>query len=199
MYTIAVVEHEQLFLTCSSLQEFSDMLRVRVFLEHDEHKKAFNLLEVYLKKGRPEAEYLYSKMPNEMEGTVEAHHINYITRSAKKDYPPALYILGAYYDTGDYVELNKAKAAFLFKQAALCGHAHSQWIHGEDLLYGRNGIEQNKALGIEYIKKSADAKFEGALETMASFYQTGKYGFPIDPDKANYFKNQIKDEDSLGY
>ncbi len=201
MYSKIVVEHEQLFLTCSSLQECSDMLNVRIYLDQGEQKLASKILQSYLKSGNPEAEYLYSKAPsgNGSEQAIEAHHLNYIKKSAEKDYPPALYLLGAYYDMGDYVPADKIKAALLFKKAASLGHAHSQWIHGEDLLYGRNGIDKDEVLGVECIKKSANAKFEGALETVARFYEQGAFGFPKDTGKAEAARKQINNKDVIGY
>lgn len=129
----------------------------------------------------------------------EARRIKQLQQSAQLGYAPAIHELAIHYDSGELVQRDIEKAAQLFKKAAEKGHPHSQWIHGLDLLYGRNGIASDEKLGVDYIKKSALAKFEGALESMSEFYEAGKYGFPVDVDKAQYFKNQINDEDMLGY
>jgi len=137
--------------------------------------------------------------PEETQAAFEKRHIEQLHESAKLGYVPAIHELAIRYDSGDMVALDAKKAAQLFKQAAQKDHPHSQWIHGEDLLYGRNGIEKDEKLGIEYIKKAAAAKFEGALEAVAGFYEQGIFGFQKDTEKANTIKQQITNGNVIGY
>lgn len=126
-------------------------------------------------------------------------------QSAEQDYPPALFVPGVYYDTGEMVDsgvmvgVDKIKAAQLFKRAAELKHAESQCIHGTALLYGAGYFEKDERRGLEYILESARAKFEGALEFLADFYEKGEFGFPIDLQKAASLRAQARGEDVIGY
>ena len=163
--------------------------------------KARELLKPFVDK-KDKAAIFYSSgfgVSGERLEEFEERRIKQLQQSAKLGYAPAIHELAVHYDSGELVQRDVEKAARLFKKAAEKGHPHSQWIHGLDLLYGRNGIAKNEKLGVDYIKKSALAKFESALESMSEFYETGKYGFPVDVDKSQYFKNQMNDEDVLSY
>lgn len=163
--------------------------------------KAFELLKPLIDKKDAVALFYASGfgVPGESLEEFESRGIKQLQKSAEYGYAPAIHELAVHYDAGEPVERDVEKAAQLFKKAAEKDHPHSQWIHGLDLLYGRNGIAKDEKLGVDYINKSALAKFEGALESMFEFYEAGKYGFPVDLDKAQHFKNQINDKDVLGY
>lgn len=163
--------------------------------------KAWALLKPLVDKKDAIALYYVSSFSHSGESLeeFETRGIKQLQQAAKLGYAPAIHELAVHYDSGELVQRDIEKAAQLFKNAAEKAHPHSQWVHGLDLLYGRNGVVKNEKLGIDYIKKSALAKFEGALESMSEFYEAGKNGFPVDVDKAQYFKNQINDEDMLGY
>ena len=183
-------------------------------IEDNNYDKARKLLEPLVDKKNSAAIYYSSgfSLPGELNEKFKERHMKLLHQSAKYGYVPAIHELAVCYDTGDWdgewVDADKTtqlykrdvnKAAQLFKKAAEKGHPHSQWIHGLDLLYGTHGIVKDEKLGISYIEKSAIAKFEGALVTMSSFYDEGKHGFPVDVEKAQYFKNQIDKEGMLGY
>ncbi|MCK9194593.1 MAG: hypothetical protein M0P19_12050 [Nevskia sp.] len=163
--------------------------------------RAWELLKPLVNKKDKAAIFYASSfgITGEQIAAFEGRRINQLQQSAGYGYAPAIHELAVYYDNGDLVPRDAEKAAQLFKHAAEKGHPHSQWIYGLDLLYGKNGIDRNEELGLDYIKKSASAKFEGALESMSEFYETGQFGLQIDVDKARYFKNQLNDEDILGY
>lgn len=163
--------------------------------------KAWELLKPLVDKKDKAAIFYASSfgIPEEQIAAFEARRINQLQQSAEYGYAPAMHELAVYYDNGDLVSRDTKKAAQLFKHAAEKGHPHSQWIYGLDLLYGKNGINKDEELGLDYIKKSASAKFEGALESMSEFYETGRFGLQIDVDKARYFKNRLNDEDILAY
>lgn len=175
--------------------------RVITAIAESDIDKAWELLKPLI-ENHNKAAFFYAAFlsrPEETQAAFEKRHMEQLQESAKLGFVPAIHELAVRYDAGDPVARDIKKAALLFKQAAQNNHPHSQWIHGEDLLYGRNGIEKDEKLGIEYIKKSADAKFEGALETVAGFYEQGIFGFPKDPEKANAIKQQITDNDIIGY
>jgi len=87
----------------------------------------------------------------------------------------------------------------LFKRAAELGHPHAQWIHGLDLLYGQNGISKDEKLGVWYIDKAATVKFEGAMETLARFYEKGLFGFERNLERASQLRKQIESNDAIGF
>jgi len=65
--------------------------------------------------------------------------------------------------------------------------------------YGMNNVEKDERRGIEYIRESARAKFQGALETLATFYEKGEFGFPVDLQKANSLRAQASEKDVIRY
>ncbi len=152
-------------------------------------------------KKSPIALYYASQFIRSTESDIDfdKRKLGQLHLSAEKGYVPAIHELAIHYDVGDIVSQDTVKAAKLFKDAAEAGHPHAQWIHGLDLLYGRNGVQLNERLGVSYIRQSAEAKFEGALESVASFYETGKHGFPINIDKARCLRKQLEDENVLRY
>lgn len=165
-------------------------------------EKALGLLKPLIDKQNPAALFYASSFSLASEESIkefEDRRIKQLKLSASYGYPPAIHELAVHYDSGELVSRNKEQAAQLFKQAAEKGHPHAQWIYGLDLLYGSNGIEKDENLGIAYIKRSAHSKFEGALESISKFYEAGEYGFPVDTNKAQSFRNQINDKDVLGY
>ncbi len=174
---------------------------VRACINAEKFEEAHRLLIPLVATGNAEAMYLGAgfSLPNETSDEYERRHLELIVQSAGRDYPPALYVIGVYYDTGEMVNVDKPKAAQFFKRAAELRHAHSQCIHGIDLLYGTNGIEKDEKRGIEYILESAKAKFHGALETLARFYEKGEFGFPVDLQKANSLRAQSSGKDVIGY
>jgi len=182
-----------------AVQEVLDAARTS--FNADRFAEAYRLLEPLIASANPEALYLGAgfSLPNESTQIYERRHLEWIMRSAEQEYPPALYVLGVYYDTGDLVSFDKAKAAQLFKRAAELKHAHSQCIHGTALVYGTKDVEKDERRGMEYILESAKAKFEGALEMLARFYEKGEFGFPIDLQKAASLRAQATEKDVISY
>ena len=81
---------------------------------------------------------------------MSERYIEYVQRAAAKEYPPALYVLGFYYDMGDAVPVipnDQLKAAQIFKRGAELKHAHCRYPHVGALLYGAHGIEKDVMLG----------------------------------------------------
>jgi TPR repeat protein len=166
-----------------------------------EFDQAEKILKPIVKSNDAEALYLGALFSWKGETTEEfdKRHLRWIKLSAEKNYPPAIFVLAVYYDTGELVPLDKTKAAHLFKQAAELKHAHSQWIHGIGLLYGTQEFGKDERAGLDYIRQSAEAKFEGALETLAKFYEKGEFGFPINLEIARTLRQQATDDDAIGY
>jgi len=181
--------------------EAAALKQARVLIEAGRFVEADRLLKPLVDLQNAEAEFLAASfsLAQESEDEFEQRHLHLLKRSAKHGYPPAQYSLGYHYDTGDLVDEDKPRAARLFMRAASAGHAHSQWIHGLDLLYGRNGLPKDEAAGLRYVCASADAKFQGALETLARFHDKGEFGYPIDPVKAQELRQAALEPSALTY
>lgn len=170
-------------------------------IDVEKFEEARVLLNELVKTDSAPALYLSSSFScaDEKIEDYEKRHLQQLKRSADLGCPPALHKLAVYYDSGEYVQKDAAKAALLFKRAAELGYSHSQWIHGEDLLYGRNGITKDEALGLWYIRKAAEAKFEGALETLAEFHEKGLCGIQQNLDRANQLRKEIEDGNVVNF
>jgi TPR repeat protein len=164
------------------------------------HVKASQLLKPLVDEGNAAALYYAASFGFSDEGDeFEKRHIRQLEASAAKGFAPAVHALAICYDAGDMVDRDTKKAALLFKRAAEARHPYAQWIHGNDLLFGRNGIEHNEELGLKLIRESAEAKFEGALVSMVEIYENGSYGFPRDEAKAREWREKLNDPDVIGY
>lgn len=171
-------------------------------------KNRFNqfhkLLKPLVSRGNPEALFLAAgfSRPRETWEQHERRYIEYIQRAAEKGYPPALYVLGFYYDMGDAVPViphDQIIAAQIFKRGAELKHAHCQHLHAEAMLYGAHGIEVNVPAGLALLQESADAKFKGSLQLLAEFYEKGEFGLRIDPAKAAELRAAAERDDAIDY
>jgi len=172
------------------------------------NKNRFNqfhrLLKPLIRQGNSEALFLAAgfSRPRETWEQHERRYIEYVQRAAAMEFPPALYVLGFYYDMGDAVPViphDKIQAAQIFKRGAELKHAHCQHIHAIDLLYGANGIEKNVSAGLPLLQESADAKFAGSLRLLADFYHKGEFGLPVDLARANSLRAAVERDDVIGY
>ena len=75
----------------------------------------------------------------------------------------AFYELGAAYDLGELVPLDKGRASRIFKAAADLGHAHSMWIHACELLWGGGESDQCIPEGFRYLDASICRGLSGCL------------------------------------
>ncbi len=170
-------------------------------LENSNYKIASKILKPLIVSKIPAAILLegnYSKN-GEPTSEFERRHYKSVEKAAKLGWPPAIYQLGVYFDTGDYGEYNPKHASELFKEAALQGHPRSQWIYATELLWGQGNFEQNIKEGLIWLEKSVEANFYEALETMARIYEKGEFGNKKDQDLAEEYrkKYEIAYEDYL--
>jgi TPR repeat protein len=66
-------------------------------------------------------------------------------------------------------------------------------------LLGGSGIPKDEELGITFIRKAAENKFEWALEFIADAYEEGKFGFPKNPQLAAYWREKLQDDDVISW
>jgi TPR repeat protein len=182
-----------------SVQKLLDMARKHI--KAGQFAEASSVLMPLITDGNPEALYLgacYS-WGDETAEEFDRRYLDWLTKSAMQEYPPALFTLAVYYNTGELVSVDKVKAAQLFKRAAELKHAASQYTHAIDLLYGTTGIEKNEAMGIKVLLEAKERKFQGAFELLARFYEKGEFGFPIDPSKAASLRAEAHGDDVIGW
>lgn len=98
----------------------------------------------------------------------------------------------------DYEPETKPEAVALFAEVATTGHAHAMWCHGLDLLTG-TVVEKDPVRGLSYIRKSADLKFEGAIQFISDAYACGTHGYPKDETEAARWRRKLGEKDVIHY
>ena len=161
---------------------------------------ARKLLKPLVEKSIAEAQLLLhlpmnsSRMPPLKSGVTICfiRQLNQVTRS------PDQFTLGQAYDRGGDLGTDPEKSAYWFSLSAEQAYPHGQWVHGCNLL-GGSGLPKDEALGITFIRKAAENKFEGALQFIADAYEDGKFGFRKDPQLATFWRKKLQDDDVMGY
>jgi TPR repeat protein len=171
----------------------------RAHLDAGQFAEASALLVPLIADGNPEALYLGASFGcgDETEEAFERRSLDWITKSAMQEYPPAMFALGLRYKDGKGVE--RAKAAQLFKRAAELKHAASQYHHAVDLLYGANDIEKDEALGLTYLLESYEARYRCAFDLLAYFYEKGEFGYPVNPERAASLRAEADRDDVIWF
>lgn len=186
---------------CGNEIERDTIKRARQMLDADVPDAAWEIIDPLIESGNAEAIFFGSSFSRGGESAedFEQRHLEMLSESAKKGYPPALYAMGMYLDTGEHGKHDKTAAALLFKQAADAGHAHSKWIYGIDLLYGLGCFQKDEKRGVQLICEAAEAGFQGALETLAKFHEKGQFGFAFDLVAAQSLRERAVADDVIGY
>jgi TPR repeat protein len=95
--------------------------------------------------------------------------------------------------SGEGITPGNLRALSSFLEAANAGHPEGQYLVGECYLNGR-GVDKNEELGLEWLRKAADADFEKAFVRLGIFYQS-RVG---DEDQAIYWYSKAVDAGSRG-
>jgi TPR repeat protein len=143
---------------------------------------AARLLEGLIEKGNSEAMCLRAEFGSATESQEEfdARRMKLLRRAAELDHPDALYELGIHLETGDGIQQNQVEALECLKRAAALGQPNALWQVGEMHLYGTRSCAQDTVLGLSLIEKAAALKSQGALRSLAEFYQEGNFGYEKD-------------------
>ena len=118
----------------------------------------------------------------------EISYIEELFRRAEEGDLEALYEKGALFDKGDCVEIDKAKASHIFKEAADKGHAHSMWIHACELLWGLGTFPQSITDGMRYLNSAIEKGSAQACITKARLHLIGELGVEKDIEKSCDFR-----------
>ena len=165
-------------------------------------RDARKLLKPLVEKNIPEAQYLAASfaIAHEFKSDADFNKWRYqlIHKAAESGYAGAQFSLGqAYAQHGDLTH-DAEKSAYWFSLSAEQGYPCGQWEHGLNLLGGR-GLPKDEALGITFICKAAENKYEGALRFIADAYEEGKFGFQKDPQLATFWREKLQNDDVFHY
>jgi TPR repeat protein len=165
-------------------------------------RQAYEMLFPLVENGVPQALYLHACYTLTLEcsndRTHERRHMELIQMAAHAGHAKAQFALGQLYDNGDELGFDTEKSAYWFRLAAEQGYAYAQWVHGINLLSG-SGVPRDEALGLDFIRRSAEGRFEGALQFMADAYAEGSNGFPKDEDLATQWRERLRAPDVISY
>ena len=185
-YIRAPLSGTQMFITATSMEVFADMVQISQLHNvggDKKNKQAYKLLRPYYDKQLPEALYLaaffpYNPTSEKLILFPDQTHASLMRAASDKEYPPAVYRLGAYLDFGeDGILENKEEASRCFHLAAKLGHTHSKWIVACELIYGTEYVPKNIRDGMALLHEAANEKSIQALETLARYHKTGEFDF----------------------
>lgn len=165
-------------------------------------RDARRLLKPLVEKNIAEAQYLAGSFALadefESDAAFEKWHYDLFHKAAESGYAPAQFSLGQAYSRGGDLGYDPEKSAHWFSRSAEQAYPQGQWEHGLNLL-GGSGMAKDEALGIAFILKAAENKYQGALEFIADAYDEGKFGFQKDPQLASFWREKLKDDDVIHY
>ena len=171
------------------------LLTAKEAIESEMFEEAINILDELIAENCSEAMVIRSGigLADESAEDMNNREINLLTKAALLGNAEALYYMSIHYDTGDIVNVDKDLAIFYSELAAEKKHPHALWRRGMRMLYQKNNVEQ----GLKIIEEAAALKSEGAIRTLASFYQNGEFGYPKDAHKARELMSMAESDDCL--
>jgi TPR repeat protein len=162
---------------------------------------AYNLLQPLLLRKVPGALYLHACFTLSREKLAEDEHerrfIDLVRRAAEAGHAKAQFTLGQLYED-ETLGPDPATSASWFAKSAAQGYAYAEWVHGLNLLGGA-GVLQNEALGLAFIRRAADAKFEGAIQFVADACENGTHGYARDPMAAAAWRKKLNEPGLISY
>ncbi|MFK5976346.1 MAG: hypothetical protein QM493_07555 [Sulfurovum sp.] len=128
--------------------------------------KGHNLLFELIKSNDSTAIVLSSLFSQEYEDekSFNDRHLKLLYKASKLENKLALYSLGVYLDTGEYITENKILAMEFFKKSAELGMPQSMTIYGIMLYYGTGGTEKDIVKGLTLIRQSASMYEDNAVD-----------------------------------
>ena len=164
--------------------------------------QAFNLLKPLVAAGVPEALYLHACNTLYLEGlddkAFEERYIAMIREAAHAGHMRAQFRMGQMHEPEAELEADAEASAHWFKLSALQGYPYAQWVHGHNLWTG-HGCPCDEALGLDFIRKAAEGRFEGAIEFVADAYAAGMHGYPKDEAQAEIWRRRLDEPGVISY
>jgi TPR repeat protein len=164
--------------------------------------QAHQLLAPLVAAGVPEATYLHACCTLYLEGLSEEaqdqRHINLIRQSAHAGDMRAQFRMGQMHEPESEREADAAASAHWFELSAMQGYPYAQWVHGLNLWTG-HGIPRDETLGLDFIRRAAEGRFEGAIEFVADAYAAGTHGYPKDEAQAEIWRRRLDEPGVMTY
>jgi TPR repeat protein len=165
-------------------------------------RQAHQMLAPLVAAGVPEALYLHACSTLSFEGLDEEAHgqryIELIRQSAHAGNKRAQFRLGQMYEPDSELDADPAASALWFEKSAMQGHPYAQWVHGLNLLNG-NGGRRDEALALDFIRRAAEGRFEGAIQFVADAYASGIYGLQKDEAAAEIWRRRLDEPGVMRY
>ena len=160
---------------------------------------AYEILRPLAEAGVPEALWLTSSLSQVWGKTV--HEKDFATEykrrlreAAAAGDPSAQFQWACELDHESRFEESSA----FYRAAAAQGHAYAQWCYGLNLVNGQ-GVPKDPQLGVSYILRSGEGKFEGAIRFLAEAYANGTHGFPKDEEASAAWWKKLSDKALVRY
>ena len=164
--------------------------------------QAHQLLSPLVAAGVPEAMYLHACCTLYLEGLSEEEqdrrHIELIRQAARGGNARAQFRMGQMHEPDAELEADAAESARWFELSAMQGYPYAQWVHGLNLWTG-HGIPRDEALGLEFIRRAAEGRFEGAIQFVADAYAAGTHGYPKDEAQAEIWRRRLDEPGVMSY
>ncbi|HET6158216.1 MAG TPA: tetratricopeptide repeat protein [Dongiaceae bacterium] len=165
-------------------------------------QQAYHLLRPLVERDVPEAQYLhaYSTINLEVsdEGDRKKRRIELVKKAAEAGHARAQFTFGQMYESDADLPADPVRAAYWFEKSALQGYPYAQWVHGLNLLNG-NGVRHDEALVLDFIRRAAEGRFEGAIQFVADAYSSGTHGFTRDLVEAELWRQRLLEPDVMPY
>lgn len=161
---------------------------------------AIHILDELVHMGDTEAMFLRSAvgLGDEPAEHFEARSLALLREAASKQHADAAYQLSIRLEEGGgIVAKDEQQARALLVQAAKAGHPHALWRIGLIRLYGDGSAAPDPATGKKLIEEAAAKRSQGALRTLAKFYEDGSFGYPQDLGMAKKFHDAAESDDVL--
>lgn len=165
-------------------------------------EQAYRLLRPLVDRGVASAQYLHSGSTINLEGLDEQaftkRRVELIKAAAEAGHARAQFTLGQMYEPDNDLPADAVASAYWFEKSALQRYPYAQWVHGLNLLNG-SGVEENEALALDFIRRAAEGRFEGAIQFVADAYAAGTHGYPKDEAQAELWRRRFNEPGVMPY
>jgi TPR repeat protein len=164
-------------------------------------ERAYCLLQPLLLREIPGALYLHACCTLSREELTGDEHerrfIDLVRRAAEAGHAKAQFTLGQLYED-EALGPDPAMSATWFAKSAAQGYAYAEWVHGLNLLQGV-GLPRDEVLGLAFIRRAAEGKFEGAIQFIVDACENGTHGHARDPNAATAWREKLNDPGLISY
>lgn len=176
--------------------------RIEYLFDQGDFDALKKILPALIEKNVPEAIRINSSFfePNTPEDEMDRIYVEGMFRAAELGDLKAQYEVGVLYDCGDYgVTQDKEKASYIFKALSDEGHPHSMWIHACELIWGQGSFPKSTEEGLKLLKNASETGSAQACITLATFYNDGEFGYPVDLEQRDKYRKRAIEYDDTTY